>query len=662
MEEAWGSPGGVESSEKGNLITARTMPMRMDRWTAALLAVLLVGFALRVIQLDQRPLWWDEGNNVYFATRDLGTVIEDTRITRDTNPPVHRLALGLWADLAGSSTFAMRYFSAVAGITIVALSWAVGRWLTDRPTALVLVVLVALAPMQVYYAREAKGYTLAAAFGLLSTYAWGRGLGGGTRPASRRTRKAGWWATYVLSTAAAVGTHYYLAPLLLWQGLWTAGRAARAWIQRLPRRKARVLQLRRWVLAAGVSALLLVPWVVTVFGPTVNGVRNVSGPDPLSPIGYARETTRVFLAGEGQAGFHVLVAVAGLTALAGLGALSGGTGGFLLSWIAVPLVAAYLLQRSYSFFTPRFLLYLGPPCYLLISRGITAIGRVKRSLSTAVALLLVVAIIALWAPGLAHVYARPVDPDEDPTPVITYLRALARPDDAMVYGYIWQVGYVLGHFPRNPFSFYRAYWTPQTVTEELTSIVESHPRVWRWSYEIGARDPNNLACAWLDENAYRVESRWYGRHNLALYLAPDFRTPGVGPDAGTASFGGGIELEYPMVDATLQPGDVLALPLRWRASSPVSEDHRVFVHVGLPNAPPIAQDDGQPCNGLEPTGEWEPGQEVLDHRALSLPRDVPLGRYLVRVGLYRASDGSRLPLSGGDEENALILGSIEVAP
>lgn len=196
--------------------------------------------------------------------------------------------------------------------------------------------------------------------------------------------------------------------------------------------------------------------------------------------------------------------------------------------------------------------------------------------------------------------------------------------------------------------------------EELTSIFDSHPRLWRMSYNIGARDPHNLPNAWLEENAYRVESGWYGHHNLALYVAPDFRTPGVGPGSGTVSFDAKVELRYPQVDARLRPGDVLALPLRWRALAELDADYVVFVHVGPPDAPPLAQDDGRPHNGLEPTDAWIVGQEVLDRRALLLPQDMPPGRYQVQVGLYRASDGTRLPLDGGNGADALSLGHVEV--
>ena len=126
---------------------------RDKQWTVTLVIILLVAFALRVIQLDRRPLWWDEGNSVYFAHQGLSSLVNETRATNDTDPPVYRLALGRWGILAGSSPFAVRFFSALLGVVAVALTWVVGCWLASRRTALLAALFVALSPMQVHYAR-----------------------------------------------------------------------------------------------------------------------------------------------------------------------------------------------------------------------------------------------------------------------------------------------------------------------------------------------------------------------------------------------------------------------------------------------------------------------------------------------------------------------------
>lgn len=633
---------------------------RDKQWTVILLLILLMAFALRVLQLDHRPLWWDEGNSVYFAHQSLSGLVNETRATNDTDPPVYRLALGVWKELGGSSPFALRFLSVGLGVLVVALTGMVGHWLGSRRTALLAAFLVALSPMQVYYSREAKGYVWAAVWGLLSVYAWGRGAGYFNNRRSSRSESVYWWVLYVLSTAAAIGAHYYLGLLVVWQGLWLLGCAGLSLIRQSPMRHRALVHLGQWTLAAGAVALLLLPWTLIVFGTTVRGVTGLSRGEALSWWAYLGRVLGEFCWGTGDGGYGVLIAASLLTALAVVGALTGERRAFLLTWIILPLTAAYCLQRAYPFFFPRFLLYLGPVFYLLVARGLEALGQQG---SKAVILVLLLVVIVLWFPALGRIYITAVDELEDPRPAVAHLSALAQPGDALVYVYVWQVGYLLSYYPQHQLSFYRAYFTPQTVGPELESIFTAHPRLWLLSYRIAAEDAHNLSASWLEAEAYKVESNWYGRHHLALYLAPHFQTLGVGPDEGTAYFDGRVELRYPVVEAYLQPGEVMALPLHWRALTALDEEYNVFVHLGLPGAPPLVQNDGIPRNGLAPTSAWTVGQEVLDRRVLSLPNDIAPGRYAVTVGLYKLSDGSRLAVSGeNSHEDAVILGYVQVAP
>jgi MFS family permease len=615
-----------------------------------LIVILLVAFALRVVRLNHRPLWWDEGLSAYLVHQGPLTMIREMQATNHADPPVYLLALNGWETLAGSSPFALRYFSALMGLVSVALTWTVGGWLASQRTALLAALFVALAPMQVYYAREAKGYTFATACALLSTYAWGRKLQYQSRSVdwSRAKSQISWWIVYVVSTAAAIGTHYYLGALVLWQGCWMLGGAVIARRQGPWTRSEAITHLKKWGLAMAAVGLLLAPLILPLFSTTVRGVTGVSKDEALPLWRYLGLVGEVFGAGPVAEGAAVWIASGGLALLGVVGALTGETSVFLLSWIGVPLAAAFLVQSAFSFFHPRFLLYLGPVYYLLVSRGVAR-------LRGASAIIPVALVLALCIPNLAPIYTRSVDEAEDPRPVAAHIRALDRSDDALVYVYIWQAGYLFSHYPQNELGFYRAYYTPQTVGAELETIFDRHPRLWLLSYRIGAKDANNLSGSWLEQEAYRVESTWYGRHNLALYLAPDFHTPGVGPARDLASFDGRVELSYPLVDARLRSGDALALPLRWRALTALSEDYSVFVHLSLPGEAPLAQSDGP----LQ-TSTWGEGQQMLDRRALLLPPGTPPGRYTVNVGLYRPSDGIRLPLDGAGNQDALPLGYVEV--
>jgi hypothetical protein len=644
------------------------------RWLLVSTVILLVAFAARVIWLDRQALWWDEGLNVYFAHQKPSDLLAETRATHDANPPVYRLALGAWIDLVGSSAFVVRLLSVVAGIGTVALTLTIGRWLLSRRAALLGGLFVALAPMQVYYGRETKGYAFAAALAMVSTYVWARKLGY-LEGSERSGGPIRWWFVYVIGTAGAIGAHYYLSLLVLWQGLWVVHR----WLLACVRGdgeayRAASRRLLHWVLAMVAVALLLTPWVLMVFGTTREMVTGVSESESLSVASYLLQVGTAFGGGPGEGTtvrFVMGSIFVGLGLLGLLGIPSKWRRAFMVTWMVVPMAAAYAIQSAFSFFSPRFLLHLGPPCYLLAAVGVWLLGQRLRALGWAVPM---VVIAAAWSICLHDLYTQPpiapgigpMSKAEDPRSAIARLRRLSKPNDALAYVYIWQVGYVHAYYAQNDLAFYRAHYSPETAEQGLGEIFDSHTRLWRLGYRLGARNPIQASSAWLEAvtklDAYRTATTIHGRHSLTLYLSPSFQTPGVEMSQRSVSFDQRIRLTYPTVDAQLDPGDVLALPLTWQALTGLDEDYKVFVHLGLPNQPPLIQEDRRPREGLAPTNTWRVGETVADRYGLLLPETIGPGRYEVRVGLYRASGGERLMIEDTDGRDALLLGHVEVRP
>lgn len=628
-----------------------------QRMRLAVVAILLLAFALRIGWLDRLPLWWDEGLSAYLSRLAPLAVLKEMQATDHADPPIYQFALTGWRALVGPMPFSLRAFSALMSVTSVALTWTLGRWLADRRTALLGTLLVALAPMQLLYAREAKSYAFALACALLSTYAWGRRLGYAN---GARTRSTSWWAVYVLSTAAAVGAHYYVSLLVLWQGLWVAGSTAPSLIRDGPSRRAALLRLARWVAAMAAVALILVPPLAFLFTATVEGVNTASTEESLSLVGYLGQVALDFGAGTAEGPVAIAAAIS-VSVFAIVGALNGRRRLLLSAWVGVPLAAAYLVQARFSFFFPRFLLYVGPALYLLVAEGITSLRhhRLPR-LSLAVGACLTAAIVGLWAPAIAHTYTKETSKTQDPRPAIAHLAAMARPGDALVYVYIWQAGYIDSHYAGNELTLYQAPHTSEETALQMAETASHHGRLWLLSYQTGTGDAHNLPAFWLETHGYKVEDRWFGDHNLALYLAPNYDTPGIGPRVEAVTFEGQIELRYPSVDTHLHPGDALALPLQWQPLVEMDDDYKVFVHIGMQGVPPAAQNDGEPQNGLSPTSSWHAGDKIVDRRGILLPGDMPPGRYQVLVGLYRPSDGSRLQVDAEKDSDAVLIGHVEV--
>lgn len=97
----------------------------------------------------------------------------------------------------------------------------------------------------------------------------------------------------------------------------------------------------------------------------------------------------------------------------------------------------------------------------------------------------------------------------------------------------------------------------------------------------------------------------------------------------------------------LTPTDAgLQLDLRWQALAPLPPALTVFVHLGAPGQPPLAQADGDGWGGLLPPALWPVDRLVVDRRvlagetAVSTETAVPAGMS-VRVGVYDRLTGER---------------------
>ena len=87
------------------------------------LAVTWLAFLLRVGGLLSQSLWRDEVDALRFSTQALSALLEMFRKPGE-NGPLFFLALRPWLAVGGSSEFALRFPSALAGTLAVPLLYA----------------------------------------------------------------------------------------------------------------------------------------------------------------------------------------------------------------------------------------------------------------------------------------------------------------------------------------------------------------------------------------------------------------------------------------------------------------------------------------------------------------------------------------------------------
>lgn len=162
-----------------------------------------------------QPLWSDEAASVWLARLPLRTLLLSLC---DPHPAGYYLALRLW--LRGGETEPwLRLSSLLAGVGAALLVYLLGRDLGGRGWAWLAALLLAVHPLQVWYAAEVRMYMLAQVLGLLGVW-----LGWRWFDRARRQGPLLWPSlAYGAAMLLAFGADYAaLLPLALSQALWLA--------------------------------------------------------------------------------------------------------------------------------------------------------------------------------------------------------------------------------------------------------------------------------------------------------------------------------------------------------------------------------------------------------------------------------------------------------
>lgn len=128
--------------------------------TILLSAVIVLAFFLRFHGIDIQSFWLDELFSVTVADPDGPVADMVARLNRDVHPPLFYFLLRGWIDLFGASEFGARSLSAAfgcAGILFAALYY---RRLCDPWTHVTFVALLSTSFGAVWYAQEARAYSL----------------------------------------------------------------------------------------------------------------------------------------------------------------------------------------------------------------------------------------------------------------------------------------------------------------------------------------------------------------------------------------------------------------------------------------------------------------------------------------------------------------------
>lgn len=208
--------------------------------TFVLICVVLVGMGLRFVRIDEKPSWLDESitamriagsswselhsddqrewtvqefRTKYFTVdseSSLSRVLESSREGLHV-PPLYYLLANFWARLLGSSMLALRSLPALLSCMAVVLAFLLCRQLEGSTRwGWFAAALLAVSPIQVVYAQEARSYALFVLLALASSMALVAAM-----------RHGSWWrwAIYGFSIGIALYGHLLSLGLILGHGI-----------------------------------------------------------------------------------------------------------------------------------------------------------------------------------------------------------------------------------------------------------------------------------------------------------------------------------------------------------------------------------------------------------------------------------------------------------
>jgi len=483
-----------------------------------------VAAVVRLFRLGHQSLWIDE--QFTLTSAGLPGHFAWPELLDNVHGPLHALAVAVAASLGGTSEWVLRLPSALAGIAMVpVMAWLAARFV-GRDAAVPAAWLTAGSPFLVWYSQEARNYAflmLAAAgsTGLLLEFV-----------AQGRLAIA---ARYALVTAAGLLSNLSFLLLVPFH--------LRQWLAPGPTRR---LRLRALAVVAGVSLLVVLPWL-----PSIGGIwdwsRLTPGRAPAAGEQALRGTTTFHVAAVPFAIYSLLVGYAGGPSLRELradatGALTAhlpevlaaavvfglllvlglrtlarrGRLADTLLWLVAPaLVVSYFAANNFKVFNPRYLAVSLPCVLLVLAAAFAALGpRARLGFGTAVAL--------LWMLSLGRMAFDPAYGRDDYRAALAHVRAGFLPGER-----------VLAVGAPEPVEWYgrglpvARWWlgfaaVPERMASRLQDSLAVVPGTWIVCSRSEDLDPEGRFARWLDERVAPAERMsasgvrvWHWRQDAA---------------------------------------------------------------------------------------------------------------------------------------------------
>lgn len=140
----------------------------------AILLILALALVMRVVAINQ-SLWLDEAIGAEAVKNFTYKGLFEHFLKADNHPPLYYLILKLWTGIFGYSEISLRAPSVIFGLTTIFLTYLIAKKLIENKKSLIppiATLMLATSQIHIYYSQEARMYSMAAFFAVLTIYAF----------------------------------------------------------------------------------------------------------------------------------------------------------------------------------------------------------------------------------------------------------------------------------------------------------------------------------------------------------------------------------------------------------------------------------------------------------------------------------------------------------
>lgn len=326
------------------------------------LFVLIFALILRLINLKQ-SFWLDEAAQLIESLRPFWQQFD---LVADFHPPLYHILLHFWLYLGKTEVWA-RLLSVGFALGSIFLIYKIGKLLTDKKTALISALFLAISPYHLWYSQETRPYMVFLTFSLVSTY----------------FLIAKKWLWYCLVLIFSLYTHYFTLFMLVSHIIYVF----------IFEKK----YVKNFLASSIISVVVFAVWMPKLLGQLALGTNGLfqgwTDVVSVSPVKTIALTFAKFIFGRGTIDNNFLYAIVVLPVFVlfvfSLVATRKEKSGKILAILFfIPFLISEIFSLFVSINAPQRLIFLLPIFYLILSSGINRLNHKLQLLAISIVFLI----------------------------------------------------------------------------------------------------------------------------------------------------------------------------------------------------------------------------------------------------------------------------------